>query len=172
MRKLTIIRHAKSSWKDFGASDFDRKLNKRGRKDAPAMGAYMASSSINPDLILCSAALRTKETLELLKESAGFSSEIQILEQLYLIGKPQLIKLLSKSSDDYNHICVIAHNPGLHELVLSLTADASPEIQAEINRNFPTSAMAHFELAINHWSELPDKKGSIKLYMTPGLLPD
>ncbi len=130
----------------------------------------MASNSIDPDLILCSAAARTKETLELLKEKACFTSEVRILEELYLIGKKQLVKLLAASSDQYKHICVIAHNPGLHELVLDLISGAPLEILSEVNSNFPTMALAHFELQLDKWEDLPDNKGSIKLYMTPALL--
>ncbi|MGH1350182.1 MAG: SixA phosphatase family protein [Methyloligellaceae bacterium] len=170
MLTLTLMRHANSGWGDEGQPDFDRTLDKRGRKDAPEMGAYMRQQNISPDLILCSAALRTRETYELLNTQANFSSEVRFMDELYLINEAQLMKLLYTFTDEFNHICVIAHNPGIHEMVVNLVSMGSMERLASLGSDFPTSSIVVFEFDIKCWSELMQRSGKVIAFSTPALL--
>ncbi len=170
MLKLTLMRHANSGWGEEGQSDFERTLDNRGRNDAPNMGAYMARQNILPDLILCSTAFRTRETYELLNEQAGFSADVRFLDELYLIGEMQLMKLLYTITPEFKHVCVIAHNPGLQEMIVNLTAMSSEGRLAGLGSDFPTSSIVVFKFNISDWSDLMKHSGEVVEFSTPAHL--
>ncbi len=170
MLRLTLMRHANAGWGEEGLSDFDRSLDTRGRNDAPDMGAYMVKKNITPDLILCSAALRTRETFELLNTTAEFEGEVRFLEELYLIGETQLTKLLRNISSDFKHIFVLAHNPGIHDMVVSLASPPSIGKLSRLVYDFPTSSMVAFVFDISSWTELKPGTGKLIELATPALL--
>ncbi len=172
MLDLTLLRHAKSSWDNLDLSDYERPLNKRGKRSAPKIGAYMATHKITPDLILCSAAKRTRETLKLLIKPAKLSAEIRFLDELYLIPEKQLLKLLQEIPKHYKHICIIGHNPGLHDLCLNLIHKATPEQLLALNINFPTAALAQIRFNIENWENISKKSGELINFTSPKMIAD
>jgi len=119
MRQLLLLRHAKSSWDDASIPDRDRPLNARGRKAAAAMRQAMRDLGLVPDLILLSPSRRTTETLEAL-EPWDETPLIEPLESLYLADPPQLLAALHGVAETVRSVMLIAHNPGLHDLAVSL----------------------------------------------------
>jgi phosphohistidine phosphatase len=149
MKTLMLLRHAKSSWADEDLDDHDRPLDPRGEEAAPAMGRLMAEQGLVPELILSSTALRARATAELVASASGFTGEIRLSEELYLAPAGVLLDTVRLAvcgaGDDVSRLLVIAHNPGLENLVAILSG--RPE-------RFPTAALAVFDLDIDSWNDL------------------
>ncbi len=147
MNRLTLLRHAKSSWNDPGLADFDRPLNKRGRRDAPMMGKRLAERNVQPDLVLCSPALRARLTAEaVIGELAGNPKWLLFDPHLYLAELSQLVSLLRGIARDRHDVLLIGHNPGLTDLANYL-------VDGHI-ANLPTCALFSVELTASDWSRL------------------
>ncbi|HLY88100.1 MAG TPA: histidine phosphatase family protein, partial [Acetobacteraceae bacterium] len=121
-----LLRHAKSSWDDPKLSDRDRPLNKRGRRAAATMRQAMQDLGLSPDLILVSTARRTQETLAAL-EPWDETPLIEPLESLYLASAPQLLDVLRGTNETVRSVMLIGHNPGMHELAVSLAGSRESE---------------------------------------------
>lgn len=153
MKELLILRHAKSSWSNPGLADIDRPLNKRGKRDAPRMGAFLREQDLVPDLILCSPAVRAKKTAQAISEESGYQGEIEIHEDFYPGEPSAYIKVLVANPDQVERVMVVGHNPGLEEFLDELTGESA---------RLPTSALAQITLPIHNWSELnQDASGSL-----------
>jgi phosphohistidine phosphatase len=157
MKTLYVLRHAKSSWNTPGQADFDRPLNERGKRDAPAMGALMKEKGFEPDLILSSPAQRAKETARLVKEAAGFTAEIKFEPGIYEASLADLLKIISEVEAVSEKVLLVGHNPGLEHLLMSLTGEMN---------SMPTAALAEIELAVEQWSEII-KGGKLKNLFKP-----
>jgi len=159
MKTLLILRHGKSSWKKPDLSDHDRPLNKRGKSDAPRMGRLLKEEDLVPDLILSSTAKRARKTAEKAAAASGYAGEVRPEEALYLAGPDAYIQLLKLVKDDCERVAVVGHNPGMEELLQTLTGVAEA---------LPTAALAHVELPINRWRELNrDTRGKLVALWCP-----
>ncbi len=119
MKRLYLIRHAKSSWDDPSLDDFDRPLSKRGKHDAPLMGKLLKQKNIIPDLILSSPAKRAKKTAKKIAKELG-KANIVYLDELYDASSQDLLADIKKISDTYTTVFLIAHNPRLNMLAYDL----------------------------------------------------
>lgn len=164
MVRLYIIRHAKSSWKADGLDDFHRPINARGRKAAPAMGKYMRRHDLQPDLILCSAAIRARETLDLILAALDSEPTVEIEEGLYLASAETLLDRLRRLDDGPDSVMLIGHNPGLHDLALSMAAPGEQKVPAE---KYPTAALT--ELVFKHldWCDVGPGTGKVVRFVAP-----
>ncbi len=134
---LTLVRHGKSSWQTAGQTDFDRPLNDRGRADAPVMASRLVKAGCIPDLILCSAAARTQQTAALMAEGMSLSvDKILPYNELYLAAPPTLLLALQAAASEYDHVMIIAHNPGLEDL--------SALLSSQCDNAMPTLGIRHF----------------------------
>ena len=146
MKTLMLLRHAKSSWEDKGISDHDRPLNKRGKKTAPVMGHLILEKQLVPDLILSSTAVRARTTAEAVAEACNYKNTIEHLAELYLATAGELLsEVQSRVDDGIDRVMLVAHNPGMEDLVSRLSGHPEP---------FPTAALAVFELGIESWRAL------------------
>ncbi len=153
MKTLYLLRHAKSSWSEPGLTDHDRPLNKRGRKAAPKMGELMAERDLAPDLILCSTAVRARQTVELVAPACNFDGTITLTDELYLAPVETYLELLAQLDDDVNAVMTVAHNPGMANMVAYLTGRSL---------HFPTAALAKISLPIDSWRDLTaDTRGEL-----------
>jgi phosphohistidine phosphatase len=148
MKTLLLLRHAKSSWKDSDRDDHDRPLNQRGKRDAPRMGQLLKDEQLLPDFILCSSAKRCRKTAEHVIHESGYRGETRITGELYEAGAQQLRSILAGLPDDFSCVLLIAHNPGLEELLERLTGAYAP---------LTTAALARLELPIARWPDLGDE---------------
>ena len=137
MKKLYIIRHAKSSWKDLAADDFDRPLNKRGEKDAPFMGKILKKKGVKPDIIISSPALRAKTTAEVIAQEIGFKKPILYIEKIYEAEVEDLYDVVRDIDEKYKTVFIIGHNPGLNMFVESLVG---------FHENIPTCGIIELEI--------------------------
>ena len=117
MKRLFILRHAKSSWTDIDLADFDRPLNERGLDAAPFMGRYLAEEGHMPDAIVSSPAKRARETAELVKEHSGFEPEIGFDERIYEASPNTLRVVASELPDHVDSAMIVGHNPGVEGFI-------------------------------------------------------
>jgi phosphohistidine phosphatase len=120
LRLLYLLRHAKSSWGDPGLEDRDRPLNSRGRRAARLVAEHLRAEGVSPELVLCSASLRTRQTLAAILPALDGEVEARIEDALYSAGAEELLERLRSVPASTSSVLVIGHNPGLHELALSL----------------------------------------------------
>jgi phosphohistidine phosphatase len=159
------LRHAKSSWKHAELDDHDRPLNKRGRQAAEALAQQLRAGKVRPDLVLCSTALRARQTLDPL--ALKLRPRKMILDRaLYAAAPDELLKYLRRTSDEVREILLIAHNPALHELALLLADDASAGRLPGLDGKFPTAALASFTLRGN-WTALRPQGAHLAAYLLP-----
>ncbi|MFN3233253.1 MAG: SixA phosphatase family protein [Alphaproteobacteria bacterium] len=154
MKRLMLLRHAKSSWEKPGQADIDRPLNHRGERAARLMGTYLQQQGREPELILCSTARRTRETVAGLLEQFATAPEIRFDEKLYLAAPHEILELISDVPDSVRRLMVVGHNPGMHELALQLVAEDKTGALGALREKFPTAALAHFKLEIDHWPDI------------------
>lgn len=147
MKTLLLMRHAKSSWKDTELSDIDRPLSKRGKQDAPFMGAVLKEKELVPQLILSSTAVRARQTAELLTAACNFGGDIRYLDSFYLAEPSAYLHGLTDLPDVLERVMVIGHNPGLEGLLQLL----SGRIEA-----LPTSTIAFLSLPVASWRDVRD----------------
>ena len=141
-RLLTLVRHAKSSWKTEGQLDHDRPLNDRGNNDAPVMATRLVQRSCIPDLILCSSAKRTLETAAYFLDAFGFNDEkLWVSKNLYLCTPETMLEELAVAEAGHQHVMIIAHNPGLEQLSYRLSAACNPSMPTLGIRHFSCSSL-------------------------------
>jgi phosphohistidine phosphatase len=158
MKTLLLLRHAKSSWKDTDARDFDRPLNQRGLKAAPSVGRLMKKRKLEPDLVLSSPAERARQTTQLVLESAKLKPEVRHDERIYEATGARLFEIVAQIDDDANLAMLVGHNPGLEELLATLTGEA---------HTLQTAALACIELEIEKWSKLRAGAGRLQWLVKP-----
>lgn len=145
MKRLLILRHAKSSWSDQDRDDFDRPLNARGKADALTVGQHLASRELTPDLILCSSARRTRKTAKRIAEVLACKDRVHKLDAFYLAPAETYLETLRELPEQLACVLVIGHNPGIEDFVSRLTGEP---------RAMTTAALAVVALPIDHWSQL------------------
>ena len=160
MKKLILIRHAKSDWHSAAATDFDRPLNARGKKAAPLMGEQLAARSSSPDLLLSSPAKRARQTAKKIARQIAYpETEIRYDEGIYEASLTTLVKLIHRLADRCDSIILIGHNPGFSELGKWLTPEAPDWL--------PTCGLLELELPIDNWAETTQGCATLQQYNYP-----
>jgi phosphohistidine phosphatase len=140
--RLVLVRHAKSSWDDPTLSDHDRPLAQRGRKALDRMRSHLENRGVRPDVVLCSSARRTRDTLDGIRHGLGGHPRIEIEDGLYGAGADQIVARLGRLEDAIATAVVIGHNPGIADLV---------DLLAVTDQDMPTGAIADLSFA-GPWS--------------------
>ena len=163
MKRLTMLRHAKSGWDDPVARDFDRPLNPRGRRGAALIGAFAKRSGLDIDYILASPAVRVIETLdEFLPAAALDGIEPHLDRRIYLASSATLMDCLRDLPDSAGHVLMCGHNPGMEDLILDLVPDdGTSPLRDEVEIKFPTAALASLSLAINSWKDADVRRATL-----------
>jgi phosphohistidine phosphatase len=139
-KQLYLLRHAKSSWDDPELDDHDRPLAPRGERAAKVMCKHLERERIDPDVVLCSSARRTRETLERIRPALGDDAQVEVEDGLYGATADGLIERLRDLDDDTDSVMLIGHNPAIEELALTLAG--SGDQLPEMRRKYPTGALA------------------------------
>ena len=168
MHLLHLLRHAKSSWKE-NVEDHERPLNRRGREAARLVAQHLPASVGAIDLVLCSSAVRTRETLDLAISGLAPRPRCVIEDALYLAGRDELIGRLQQLAESDVNVLMIGHNPGLHELAVALAEPDSPRARALASGKFPTAARISLCVAMR-WSALGGARHRVVDYVTAGSL--
>lgn len=168
MRRLLLLRHAKSSWADPGLADSDRPLAPRGRRAAERMAALIAGrADLVPDRILCSPARRTRETLAPLLSRLGNSGQVSINEELYEPAAGNYCETIASSGGLNDPLLVIGHNPAIHVTALALIDTANHRAGKQLAAKFPTGALAVIDFDAAEWSAIRPKTGRLVEFVRP-----
>jgi phosphohistidine phosphatase len=175
MRRLMLLRHAKTESDAPSGRDQDRRLDDRGRRDAAEIGGFIAGHPPFPGCVLMSPATRTHQTWELawaaMKDVVP-PPQVELLPELYGADPAQLLQTIHAAcATDPKRLLVIGHNPGLHELALAL-ADGSgePAARKALADNLPTSGLAIFDFAVDDWADVAFRRGRLVRFVSPKLL--
>jgi len=173
MRRLLLLRHAKSTLPGSGTSDHDRRLAPRGRRAAERMGRYLHDEGLLPDLVLCSSAWRTCETTALL--DLPETTELEIAHELYLATPETVLDLVHGVEDDVTTLLVVGHNPTTHELALDLAGAVDGFGSGDavaldlLASKYPTGALAVLDVR-DPWERLGPGSATLERFVTPRML--
>jgi len=171
VKTLWLLRHAKASAGGDGLADRDRPLNARGRDAAARIGRHLAEREVHPDLVLCSPALRTRETIELVANGLGAELEIDYEDELYLASERDLRHRVEQVPESVASVLLVGHNPGIAELAQELAARGHPDALAEMRGKFPTGALAELRIHSQRWSHFARGGCELVAFVTPKRLP-
>jgi phosphohistidine phosphatase len=169
MRRLMLLRHAKTERAEPGESDRDRKLMQRGREDAPVLGAYMAHHGLVADLALVSPAARAQETWMLLATAFAKTPRMQIDDRIYNSSPRNLLQVIAEPRKA-RRLLVVGHNPSLHEFALQLIAAGNIEAREQLREKLPTSGLVVMDLPIDDWALVHPHAARLERFVTPRLI--
>jgi phosphohistidine phosphatase len=179
MRRLLLLRHAKTENDAPSGQDQDRRLDDRGRLDAAAIGGWIGRHPPLPDAVLVSTAVRTRQTWEIVREAMRDTAKdlappprVEFPAELYGADPAQLLQIIRMAeATDPGRLMVIGHNPGMHELALALTgAGGDAAAKKALEDNLPTAGLAIFDFAIEDWNEVAFRRGTLVRFTSPKLL--
>ncbi len=165
MKTLTLLRHAKSTWDDPVARDFDRPLNKRGRRAAQTIGREMRAQSLVFDRVIASPAVRVRETVDEVVEGYGRSLDPEFNQRIYLAQTETLLEILRATPDSTQSLLIVGHNPGLERLAILLTSSGS--LRSELEAKYPTATLAEVMLPVDRWQEVSEGLGELTRFIRP-----
>ncbi len=171
MFELYVMRHAKSSWEDLNIDDFERPLNKRGKKSAKKICEFFVKKKYKFDFALISSATRTRSTFEILSKDIPEPKTIEYSKSLYLADQYAIINKIKKISSNHKSILLINHEPTVKNLVRYLTKNHETNNFKLMDYKFPTAAFAKIKFDIKSWDEI-EKKGMLKEFIRPKDLQD
>lgn len=166
MSELHLLRHAKAAPQEEGGSDRERPLEQRGRRAAQALADWAAARRLAAELVLCSPALRTRQTLDIVAPALARPPQILIEDGLYLANARQLLARLRQVADSVASVMVVGHNPGLHELAAILSDVSGGALPGRLAAGFPTGALASFEVPVP-WPALDRRRARLTGLTTP-----
>lgn len=167
MKTLFLLRHAKSNWDDPALEDWQRPLSKRGRAACELLARYMQDHGARPDLVLCSTAVRTRETCARLIESWPDSPRVSFDADLYLADTGYLLTAIHQVDDSNQSLMLIGHNPGLESLVALLAGHGAAASRHPSAEKFPTAALATLSFAAGTWRGVQPRAGTLVSLVTP-----
>jgi len=167
MKRLTLLRHAKSGDDGSVARDFDRPLNAKGRRAARAIGRHMRDAGLRFDAVLASPAVRVRETLEEVVDGYGSDIVPDWEQRLYLAPLDELIDAIQGIPDAAGSLLLIGHNPGLEQLVLALVPVSGDSARGKVEEKYPTASLAEISLDVDHWADVAPGIGRLARFVRP-----
>jgi len=170
MRRLMLLRHAKSDWSKPGQRDHDRVLASRGREAAPRIGKYMATHDLMPELVVCSTALRARETWELVAGELAAEPKVAHDERIYENRPDTLLEVIQETEPGIHVLLLVGHNPSFPALAELLAATGDTESRQRLREKFPTAGLAVIDFAVDAWDRVHPHSGRLDRMITPRLL--
>jgi phosphohistidine phosphatase len=164
MKTVYLLRHAKSSWEDPNLDDADRPLAPRGREAATRIAAHMRERGIAPQLVICSPALRARQTLEGLGNAIG-DARVETDPAIYDAHESDLLEALRKVEPEVESTMMIGHNPSMERLALLLAAEGA--LLDDLRRKYPTGALATLTFEVADWGEVKAGRGELTEFVRP-----
>lgn len=162
LRRLFLLRHAKSDHAGADTPDADRPLARKGHRSCAAVAQHLTTTGFAPDLVLCSSALRTRQTVEGIAPALPATVPVLTEDRLYLADPSELLARLRELDDGLPSVMMVGHNPGLHMLAVALL-DARDRSRV---LTFPTAALAVLETRIHRWAELGPSTARLSSFST------
>lgn len=166
MLRLLLLRHAKAERSRPGERDHERRLNERGREDAPRIGAYMAKHGYLPDQVVVSTSARTRETWSLAAAAMPGKPEVDFDERIYESTPHALLTVLRETGPKVRTLMMIGHNPSMHEFAVQIVATGDIETRQRLQEAFPTSGLAVIEFALDGWDRVHSQAGRLERFIT------
>jgi phosphohistidine phosphatase len=174
MRRLMLLRHAKTETDAPSGRDQDRRLDARGHRDAAEIGAWIGAHPPFPDHVMVSPAVRAVQTWDISWEAMKDHTpkpQIELVPELYGADATQLLlSIRQAAATDPKRLLLVGHNPGMHELALALIGTADPASRQALSDNLPTSGLALFDFATDDWNDVAFRRGRLMLFVSPKLL--
>lgn len=167
MLTLSLLRHAKSDWSLPGQGDFDRGLAPRGREAAPRMGAWMRANGVTPELVLCSTAVRARQTLDLVLPRLEGQPKVIFDGKLYLASPVVMLERLRAAAGEARHVLMVGHDPGMHQFAVALAGTGEAGVLSAVRAKFPTAGLAVVTFDVEDWSEVTTGGGQLVCFMSP-----
>lgn len=167
MRRLMLLRHAKSDWSQPGQRDHDRELSARGRTAAPQIGAYLAARALAPECALVSTARRTRDTWKLVAPSLATRPKTLFDDRIYEARPGDILAAIRETPASCQSLLVVGHNPGLQELALLLIKDGSQDDIDRLAEKFPTAGLAVIDMPADDWASMRTGSGRLDSFITP-----
>ena len=168
VKRLTLLRHAKSSWDDAVSRDFDRPLNKRGERAARAMGSELRALALRFDHLIASPAVRVRETLDSFGATYGELPDPDFQMGAYLAPASALLDLVQNSPADAESVLMVGHNSGLEDLVFLLVPDRVEDLERDkVEEKYPTAAVAEIAFDVDDWEEAKPGTGRLVRFIRP-----
>jgi len=167
MLTLVLLRHAKSSWSDPTLTDRERPLATRGLADAPVIGKAMAGHGIDPELVLCSSARRTRDTLDLVLPELRVKPKVIYEEALYHARPEEMLDMLHALQPGAACLMLIGHNPEIQSFALDLVGSGPKRFRDRLRTKYPTAALAVINFANGPWRNVAVNSGTLNLFLTP-----
>lgn len=166
MRRLMLLRHAKSDWPD-GVDDHERPLARRGQFASPRVGKYMAEEGLLPDLAVVSTARRAQETWELARPAFDESIVQHNERRIYEATARSILDVINEADSRTHALLLVGHNPGLQKLALKLIGTARKSDLARLQRKFPTAGLVVIDFDVERWSQVSMARGHLERFETP-----
>jgi phosphohistidine phosphatase len=174
MRRLMLFRHAKTEVEAPSGRDKDRRLDDRGRRDAAEIGSWIGRHPPFPDRVLVSPAVRAHQTWDIAWEAMKDlvpPPEVEWLPELYAADPTQLLHTIRMASvSDPKRLMLVGHNPGMHELALTLIGSGDAAAKKALKDNLPTSGLAVLDFPTKDWTDVAFRRGKLMLFVSPKLL--
>jgi phosphohistidine phosphatase len=169
MKTLCLLRHAKAGRIGPGA-DIDRPLTARGRAACATMAAHLLAGDLAPDLVLCSPAARTRETLHHILDETGWAPPVEYPAALYPGAAERVLEQIGMADDAVARLLVVGHNPGIQLLALALTGPDGGDAARHIADKYPTAGLAVLDFDGPDWSAIAPRRGRLRAFVTPATL--
>ena len=170
MKKLLLLRHAKSDWNDFTLEDHERPLNDRGQLNAQQIGKYMINHNLTPDMIFCSTATRTRETLALIIEEMSLMCPIEYRPDIYEATSTILMNIIQNCPNKYGHIMLVGHNPAIQFLGLELSNNINSKHRQQLEKHVPTGTLQCHTLKVETFEETTRNSSVLNNFIRPKTL--
>jgi phosphohistidine phosphatase len=174
MRRLMLLRHAKTENDAPSGRDRDRRLDDRGRSDAAEIGGWIGRHPPFPDSVLVSPATRSHQTWEIVREAMKDRApkpQVELVPELYGADPSQLLQIIrAASASDPQRLMVVGHNPGMHELALALSGSGDAAGRKALADNLPTSGLAVFDFSVDDWADVAFRHGRLVMFVSPKVL--
>ena len=167
MLTLSLLRHAKSSWKNPSLPDHERPLASRGIADAPMMGRAMTERGVDPELVLCSSARRTVDTLSLVLPELKVEPSVVYEDALYHAGAAEMLHMLRDVQPGANRVMMVGHNPEIQRLALDLIGSGPKHMRNHLMEKYPTAGLVVINFTAGLWSSVDINSGALNQFLVP-----
>ena len=174
MRRLMLLRHAKTEHDAPSGRDQDRRLDHRGHRDAAEIGGWIGRHPPFPDHVMVSPAARARQTWEIAwaaMQQHAAPPQVEFLPELYGADPAELLQAVrAATAEDPKRLMMVGHNPGMHELALMLIGSGDAAARSALADNLPTSGLVIFDFAVDDWNDVTFRRGRLVLFVSPKLL--